>query len=427
MFKKLVIVFVVVNFLFCHFCHNAISSLGVDVPSTIKEDIYVLNYDKEIDTLYLMPSTSHNIYYATFFNCSSNSYFFKIKSNLETMKSLLNKEIQKNTLSPIYPRTKHPIFFYVSNFSYDLRLGYLVIEIFSLGGEKIKEFSIKKIIITKGTADVALDKPDFAIKSTDSIGIISNISNKDINILINIIKRNNVFFKKIHLTPQDKYFFTYNRYREEFSIVISSNNWMTHSSYYLSLNKNIDQSQTSTITEDKSIYWTQNKKHNIIGFLSFENVVTIFCYSEISNKINIRLKINNTSYLSQEYKIKQGWNKINLPCKNSLVESDIILNINSKEYMVEKVYIENFINEDKINFKFNNKISYKTNVKGYVRFMILTKQNGIIYLEELWPNNSYVPSYHREEKIIKTKSDYHEVVIVELTTSLDMIKPTLSE
>jgi len=421
MFKKVVVLFIVVTFLFCY---KSISSLGVDAPSTIKEDIYLLNYDVEIDTLYLTPTTSRNIYYSVFFNSSPNAYLFKIKTDIPLFKALSGKEIIKNSFVPIYPYAVSFIHFHILDFNFDQTLGYLIIEFFSLEGEKIKEINIKNIIISTGTSNIAQGMPDIIFED----GIIKNISYCNTVVLVNTIQFNTVkFFKKI-LSPQEQVEINIaDKKRNETMWIVCSNSWSVFLSKYYILNKNVTIRNPRKKIDDTKVFWCQNKNNNIYGFWTQENVFSIFCYSKIETKYNIVLKINNINSSSKSYSIKSGWNKINIVSKKSLAEDNIQLEINGVEYDVAKIFIEN--NKRGINFNFtfkNKKIYYPTTINNYVKFMILTTQ-GIMYIEYMCPNIQHIPTYSRTEKILNIGAEYDEVMVVELSTALNFIKPTLSD
>lgn len=424
MFKKIIVGIIIVSFLFCF---KSISSLGIDVPSTIKEDIYLLNYDKTIDTLYLIPNAVKNYYCVGFMNCSPNSYFCKIKSNITTFKSLTGKEIAKNTLSPVYPYCSFWAFCYIpqSKVNENQSLGYLVFEIFSLQGEKSKEISIGNLIITDGINNISLNKKEFHYEN----GTITNITSKTIPIFINTIKQNQIVFKQKILKPQEIFDVNLpNIERSEIILFICSNNHSELRSNFLILNKEVQQYFKGDQPQ-KTLYWCQDKNQKMYGFLAHENVFSIFCYSEQSTEANIVAKIKDINQLSKIYSLKKGWNKINLVFKNSIIESEIELIINKDKYLVEKIYVANQRNKISIDFKIiKNKLIYPNEVQKETVFMVLTK-HGIIYCELLLPGEPHhIPTYHLKNKIITINNcNYKEIIIVNLSTDLEMIKPTLSE
>lgn len=422
MFKKLVIVFIVVNFLFCY---KSVSSLGVDVPSTIKEDIYMLNYDEEIDTLYLATTGRSNFYGASVYNSSPNSFLVKIRTNLQTLKSFQGKEIAKNSFNIIYPYATSHIFFQVSVFDYDQKLGYLIIEIFSMKGRKLKEFDIKTVIIPKGTRNGGMAIPDIVLEGN----VLTNQSLGKNLILINIIQNNkNLFLKKCLKSKEKIELPIPDLKRNETVFVIISNSWSIFKSQYHILNKKNNNNCSFKKVEENKIFWCKDYQDKIFGFLSYENLLTIFCYSEISKVINTHLIINKNTISSQAHLIKTGWNKINIKSEKESCLAEIEIQIDEKIYKISKIFLENH-QQDKIKYYFSQldkEISYTTIVKNKHKFMILSK-NGIVCCEALSPETKHIPSYYFKTKTVTINCEYNEVVIVELTTSLDMIRPTLSE
>lgn len=422
MFKKLLVLLLAVNFLFCY---NSISSLGVDVPSTIKEDVFMLNYNEEIDTLYLATTGRSNFYGASVYNSSPNSFLVTVRTNLQTLKSFQGKEISKNSFNIIYPYAASHIFFQVSVFDYDQKLGYLIIEIFSMEGRKLKEFNIKNVIIPKGTRNGGIAIPDIVLEDN----VITNQSLVENLILINIIQNNkNLFLKKILKSKEKIELPIPDLKRNETVFVIISNSWSIFKGQYHILNKKNNNDCNFKNLEENKIFWCKDYQDKIFGFLSYENLLTIFCYSEISKVINTHLIMNKNTISSQAHLIKTGWNKINIKSEKESCLAGIEVQIDEKIYKISKIFVENH-QQDKIKYYFfqlNKEISYTTVVKDKHKFMVLSK-NGIVYCEALSPETKHIPTYFDKNKTIAVNCEYKEVVIVELTTSLSMIKPTLSE
>ena len=428
MFKKITAVLVILGVMFL-FCYPK-TGIGIDSPILLEEKIFLHNYDKTLDTLYLMPSYEKDMYFFTFFNSSPNAYFYKIETNLTSILSTLGNEINKLMYSTLYPYSHGDIYLKINekNIGVEKNLGYMKVKIFNLQLEKIQEIKVKKIIILeenkgpakKGTEDIEGER-----------GCITNLKSVPTTVLINIsILRKNRFFLKV-LSPHEKYFFNIsveNSFSTEYMIACYTKNSYRYGVLFLDSKKYIKTKakEIETKKEYESFSWCQSKDKEIYGFIAYENVLFLLCYSDISQKINIQSSVGN---ISRDVKLKQGWNNVVVEHTKSVLDEKIVLLIdNKKEYFVSKILtrVSSRLQESQTEFDIcDNKLIYSTNVNYENKFIIVNRE-GIVYYERVSPERMVYPTYIKKiKKVIEIDyQNYKEVLIVSLNSNFQLITPT---